>query len=407
LRRAEHLITTGQIAPAEALTRGALATFEAAGDDRGAAIASGQIADILFSRGDLDEALRIRKEEQLPVYERLGDVRERAVTMGKIADILESRGDLDEALRIRLRLIGSIIGRPPRSLSWLESQAPDILDGENVELKRRAGHFYSGLLLASPFAPAHSPVMLSGSLCHGEIGVRSQDNYEPAIPSMVRQYPPVTLSDLQLAVKLAEQIAALEVAPLNGGHWRLFRVFHLYLEARAIRDNMDRLHQYCRCIDGLIVSRQGEAKAQFKSRTELFIGARHHTLMGDTYAVRSDVEHLHENKHLEVFDRNARLDLVKKDRRCLHGGLRGHHLRAQPVLESQRRGQYLGGAEGVVCRVGGRWLARAGGLSQMPASIWIFHTYQYGRGIVARIYSPLMVREHSLAPIRRICGARV
>jgi hypothetical protein len=43
----------------------------------------------------------IRREEQLPVYDRLCDVRERAVTMGKIADILFSRGDLDEALRIR------------------------------------------------------------------------------------------------------------------------------------------------------------------------------------------------------------------------------------------------------------------------------------------------------------------
>jgi hypothetical protein len=96
--------------------------------------------------------------------------------------------------------------------------------------------------LASPFAPAHSPVMLSGSRCHGEIGVRSQDNYEPAIPSMVRHYPPVTLADLQLAAKLAKQIAVLEVAPLNGGHWRLFRVFHLYLEARAIRENMNRLN---------------------------------------------------------------------------------------------------------------------------------------------------------------------
>jgi hypothetical protein len=129
---------------------------------------------------------------------------------------------------------------------------------------------------------------------------------------MVRHYPPVTPADLQLAAKIASQIAAIEAAPLNGGHWRLFRVFHLYLEARAIRDNMDRLHQYCRCIDGLIVSNQGEAKKQFKSRTELFIGPRHHTLMGDTYAVRSDVEHLHENKHLELFDRSARLELVKK-----------------------------------------------------------------------------------------------
>ena len=49
----------------------------------------------------MDEALRIRREEELPVYERLGDVRERAVTLGKIADILQARGELDEALRIR------------------------------------------------------------------------------------------------------------------------------------------------------------------------------------------------------------------------------------------------------------------------------------------------------------------
>ena len=61
----------------------------------------GKIADILQSRGEVDEALRIRREEQLPVYERIGDARSRAVTMGKIADILQSRGEVDEALRIR------------------------------------------------------------------------------------------------------------------------------------------------------------------------------------------------------------------------------------------------------------------------------------------------------------------
>jgi hypothetical protein len=197
-------------------------------------------------------------------------------------------------------------------LSKAPSQSPDILDGENVELKRRAGHFYSGLLLASPFAPAHSPVMLSGSRRDDEIGIRSQDNYEPAIPSMIRHYPPIAFADLQLAAKLAEQIAAIETTPLSGGHWRLFRVFHLYLKARTIRDNMDRLHQYCRCIDGLIVPDIGKTRNQFKSRTELFVGPRHHPLMGDTYDVRSAVEHLHENRYLEVFERDARLDLVKK-----------------------------------------------------------------------------------------------
>lgn len=192
------------------------------------------------------------------------------------------------------------------------SQVPEIVDAETAELKRHAGHFYAGLLLASPFAPAHKPVMLAGYRQHGEISVRSQDDYDPAIPSIVRHYPPVTFAELQLAAKIASQIAAIETASLTGGHWRLFRVLHLYLETRTIRDNMDRLHQYCRCIEGLIVSEPGQGKNRFKSRTELFIGPRHHTLMGEAYDVRSDVEHLYENKHLEVFDRASRLELTKK-----------------------------------------------------------------------------------------------
>ena len=38
--------------------------------------------------GRLDEALRIRREDELPVYERLGDVRSAALTRGKIATTL-------------------------------------------------------------------------------------------------------------------------------------------------------------------------------------------------------------------------------------------------------------------------------------------------------------------------------
>jgi hypothetical protein len=197
-------------------------------------------------------------------------------------------------------------------LSKILSRVPEVVDAETAELKRHAGHFYAGLLLASPFAPAHKPVMLAGYRQHGEINVRSQDDYNSAIPSIIRHYPPVTLAELQLAAKVASQIAAIETASPAGGHWRLFRVLHLYLETRTIRDNMDRLHQYCRCIEGLIVSEPGQGKSRFKSRTELFIGPRHHTLMGEAYDVRSDMEHLYENKHLEVFDRAARLELVKQ-----------------------------------------------------------------------------------------------
>lgn len=120
-------------------------------------------------------------------------------------------------------------------------------------------------------------------------------------------------SDIQVAAELAGQIEALGTAPLNGGHWRLFRTLHLYTEARTIPDIFERLHQYSRCIDGLILPDPGKTKQQFKSRTELFIGARHHETMGAIYDVRSAVEHLHENRYLEGFDRETRLDLVTKE----------------------------------------------------------------------------------------------
>jgi tetratricopeptide (TPR) repeat protein len=78
-----------------------LPTYEKLGDVRSLAVTKGSIADILYARGDLDAALKIRTEEELPTYEKLGDVRSLAVTKGSIADILYARGDLDAALKIR------------------------------------------------------------------------------------------------------------------------------------------------------------------------------------------------------------------------------------------------------------------------------------------------------------------
>ena len=106
-----------------------LPVYSRLGDVRSLAVTQGNIADILFSRGDLDEALRIRVEEQLPVYSRLGDVRSLAVTHGNIADILYRRGDLDEALRIRREEEMPVYSRlgDVRSLAVTQCQIADIL----------------------------------------------------------------------------------------------------------------------------------------------------------------------------------------------------------------------------------------------------------------------------------------
>ena len=78
-----------------------LPVFEQIGDVSSCAGTLGQIANILHTKGEIDEALRIRKEEVLPVFEQLGDARSRASTLSQIADILQARGEIDEALRIR------------------------------------------------------------------------------------------------------------------------------------------------------------------------------------------------------------------------------------------------------------------------------------------------------------------
>ena len=98
---AGRLVQLGQLDEARRIYDETIPAFETLGDHAQIAITKGKIADILQSRGELDEALRIRTEEQLPVYERLGAVRAIAITKGKIADILHRRGELDEALRIR------------------------------------------------------------------------------------------------------------------------------------------------------------------------------------------------------------------------------------------------------------------------------------------------------------------
>lgn len=76
------------------------------GAEREVALAAGVRADVLQARGQLDEALRLRREEELPVFEQLGDVRSLLVGRTNLALIYLQRnqpGDRDKAAEL-LRL---------------------------------------------------------------------------------------------------------------------------------------------------------------------------------------------------------------------------------------------------------------------------------------------------------------
>jgi tetratricopeptide (TPR) repeat protein len=112
---------------------------------RSVALTKGQIADILFRRDELDEALRIRTEEQLPIFERLGYVREIAITKGQIANILFHRGELDEALRLRteeqlpvLERLGDVraIAIAKGRIAKIFTQKGDLVRARDLHLER-------------------------------------------------------------------------------------------------------------------------------------------------------------------------------------------------------------------------------------------------------------------------------
>ena len=198
-------------------------------------------------------------------------------------------------------------------VSKLASETPGVLDGETQSLERRVYHFYVGLLLSAMFSPSHKPVLLTGAQRNGVIDIRQQKDLELPMPRVFQPYPPVVANDILFAVQLGQSLEAMQPVTASGEMWRFIRTLQIYVETRAVEDILDRIHQYCRCIEGLILPAIGKTKRHFKSRTELFIGPGHHDLMGALYDIRSDVEHLHENSYLETFDRNVRLDLVKKE----------------------------------------------------------------------------------------------
>jgi hypothetical protein len=121
-------------------------------------------------------------------------------------------------------------------------------------------------------------VLLTGSRRDGEIGIRSQSDFETPIPHAIRNYPSLLKSEIEEAARLARR-AGSGRRDTSRSHWRFCRALTRYVETRSLRDDMERLHQYCRCIEGLIMAEPGKALKQFKSRTELFIGPRHHDLM--------------------------------------------------------------------------------------------------------------------------------
>ena len=199
-------------------------------------------------------------------------------------------------------------------VSKLASSTPGVLDDENQALQRSVQHFYVGLLLSAMFSPSHKPIMLTGARQDVTIDIRQQSNLDLPAPQVFRRYPPIVCR--RYPVGGAARTEARCHGLGNRSRWAVA----VFPDAEHLRRNACNRRISIPDSPILPLHRWANPARHWKglgnsSRAELncFIGPGHHDLMGALYDIRSHVEHLHENRYLETFDRHVRLDLVKKE----------------------------------------------------------------------------------------------
>ena len=189
--------------------------------------------------------------------------------------------------------------------------APHVLDAVNSDLERKVWNFYLGLLLAAPVWTRDKPIRLTGARTKNETDVRQQADIDAPILTIMTEAHRIRKVDLEAASALGRALESLVDPQRTGKNWRLVRTLMVYFDACTTRDIMDRIHQFSRCLEGLIHPSQGNTKKQFKSRTVTFIGPGHHDLIGNIYDIRSAVEHLHENDYMHPFSRERRFEVFR------------------------------------------------------------------------------------------------
>jgi hypothetical protein len=195
----------------------------------------------------------------------------------------------------------------------MRSSAPGRVDQENQALENRAWRGYLGLLLTGVFGAAEPPLMISGARQGAALSIRRLTNL-PQPVHMALDHGLIRLNEVDIfrAGQFATAMAAYDQAQPAGGCWRFRRIVSLYAGTRATFEMVDRIHQYARCLEGLTVPPiKGGTGKNFADRVSLFVGATHHSLFARLYALRGEIEHLHENRYLETYDRMVRLGLLK------------------------------------------------------------------------------------------------
>jgi hypothetical protein len=186
----------------------------------------------------------------------------------------------------------------------MDSDTAGVIDQESKDLDTAVKSLFDGLTLAGNVNMTATPILIGGGYEQEALSVRTiSDLRRPLIP-LGTNYDDVTADMVALAYHHAIARAAFHATT---SYDRIARILFIFDNAIVTPLVHERLHQFCRCIEGLVLPNAGNTTSQFVSRTELYVGPSHHEMMRTLYTMRSMVEHMHDYDWPD--------DLPERDRR--------------------------------------------------------------------------------------------
>jgi hypothetical protein len=189
------------------------------------------------------------------------------------------------------------------------SALPGVVDAESPRLAREVSALFEGLLLTGNINITRAPIQIGGARVGDGMSVRQiGDLLVPRMAGGV-EHDDITEGMLQEAFRFMSPFLHLYDVRAPD---RVRRILGIHSKALREPNTLERLHQFCRCIEGFILPATGKTAKQFVSRTEMFVGPRHHSVMQQLYDMRSKVEHMQDFDlpgHLS--ERERRLEVLK------------------------------------------------------------------------------------------------
>lgn len=173
------------------------------------------------------------------------------------------------------------------------SAKPEILDEEHKELAKQINSLFWLLHLCGVPRYRHAFFMV-GSVINGQITVRQYSEVTRVYRNRGAPRVLVSVRRLREAAELTN--VSLHKLGVQADFSRVKRGLRAIWKALRSEFGEDRLHEYVRAIEALILPEAGKTKKQFVSRCQVFSRRDYSTqsLLAEIFDMRSDAEHMHQ-----------------------------------------------------------------------------------------------------------------